>query len=200
MVFPRAILFDMDGTLTRPMLDFARIKAEMGIGDRPILEALRTLTGSQLDAAQAVLDRHEQHAAEHSELSEGCVELLGWLADRSVPTALITRNSRRSVETVLSRHGLSFDCLISREDAPPKPSPAPLLAAMARLACLAGTPLTPDGVWMVGDGQYDIEAGHAARTPTVWLSLGRPRDFDTVPSKTVRDLCELHDLLRAMRA
>ena len=35
---PRAMLFDMDGTLTRPLLDFPRIKAEMGIGERPILD------------------------------------------------------------------------------------------------------------------------------------------------------------------
>ena len=37
---PRALLFDMDGTLTEPMLDFARIKSEMGIGDQAILEAM----------------------------------------------------------------------------------------------------------------------------------------------------------------
>ena len=34
---PRAVLFDMDGTLTEPLLDFARINSEMGIGDRPMV-------------------------------------------------------------------------------------------------------------------------------------------------------------------
>ena len=37
---PRAILFDMDGTLTEPMLDFPRIRADMGIAQGPILESL----------------------------------------------------------------------------------------------------------------------------------------------------------------
>src|SRR4051794_16087261 len=38
---PRGILFDMDGTLTEPMLDFALIRADMGLSrDRAILEAL----------------------------------------------------------------------------------------------------------------------------------------------------------------
>ena len=37
---PRALLFDMDGTLTEPVIDFAALKAEMGIGRRPILEAM----------------------------------------------------------------------------------------------------------------------------------------------------------------
>ena len=45
LILPRAVLFDMDGTLTEPMLDFPRIKAEMGIGDRPILEALAEMSG-----------------------------------------------------------------------------------------------------------------------------------------------------------
>ena len=33
---PAAILFDLDGTLTEPLLDFPRIHREMGIGDRGI--------------------------------------------------------------------------------------------------------------------------------------------------------------------
>src|SRR5256885_2252732 len=58
--FPRPPLFDMDGPLTRPPLDFPRIKAEMGIGNRPILEALAELSGPQRQQAQAVLHRHEE--------------------------------------------------------------------------------------------------------------------------------------------
>src|SRR6476469_1089076 len=89
---PAAVLFDMDGTLTEPMLDFARIKAEMGIGDRPILETLAELTGGRRAEAEAVLLRHEQHAAKNSTLNPGCRELLQWLHERRVRTALSTRN------------------------------------------------------------------------------------------------------------
>ena len=37
---PRAILFDMDGTLTQPIIDFAAIKHDIGLGNGPILEAI----------------------------------------------------------------------------------------------------------------------------------------------------------------
>src|SRR5689334_12399618 len=94
---PRAILFDMDGTLTEPMLDFPKIKAEMGIGARPILEALAEMSPHLRAQAEAVLLRHEDHAAENSTLNPGCRELLDHLTGHSIPTALITRNSRRSV-------------------------------------------------------------------------------------------------------
>ncbi len=45
LILPRAMLFDMDGTLTAPFLDFDRIKSEMGIGNQPILEAIAKLEG-----------------------------------------------------------------------------------------------------------------------------------------------------------
>src|SRR5688572_7465380 len=102
---PPAVLFDMDGTLTEPMLDFPRIKAEMGIPpDRPIIEALAEMSGPQRAAAEQVLHRHEEQAATRSKLNPGCRELLAWLTDRGIRFALITRNSERSVRTVVERH------------------------------------------------------------------------------------------------
>src|SRR5436305_3857524 len=130
MTLPRAILFDMDGTLTEPMLDFPRIKAEMGIGQRPILEALAEMDEQERQRAQIVLARHEEEAAARSTLNPGCRELLEELASRKILTALITRNSRVSVQTVLERHRLKIAVLVAREDAAPKPSPEPL-----RVAC-----------------------------------------------------------------
>src|SRR4051812_24548536 len=186
---PRAVLFDMDGTLTRPMLDFPRIKAEMGIGQRPILEALAEMDAETRRAAEAVLLSHEQEAAAGSSLNEGCELVLDWLRERRIGTALITRNSRTSVVTVLARHGLAVDVTVAREDAAPKPDPGPLWLACERLGVSA------DDAWMVGDGQYDVEAGNAAGIGTVWVSHGRRRQFAAEPWRVVNDLCELQLLL-----
>ena len=188
-ILPRALLFDMDGTLTEPLLDFPRIKAEMGIGSRPILEALAEMDAEARRRAEAVLLRHEQRAAADSSLNPGCRELLEWVLGRGVRVALITRNSGSSVRTVLERHGLSFDVLVTREDAAPKPDPRPLLLACCRLQ------VEPADAWMVGDGQYDVEAGIAAGIATVWVSHGRPRPFEVAPWRVVRDLCELAEVL-----
>ena len=191
---PRALLFDMDGTLTRPMLDFPRIKAEMGIGDRPILEALLHLSPDARRTAEAVLLRHEEQAARESTLNDGCHEVLAWARSRAIATALITRNSRTSVQTVLRTHGLTVDVILSREDAAPKPDPLPLRLACDRLG------VTPRDAWMVGDGQYDIEAGLAAGITTVWISHGRDRTFAAKPSKVAENLCELQLLLEQAHA
>jgi HAD superfamily hydrolase (TIGR01509 family) len=190
-MLPRAVLFVMVGTVSEPLLDFPWIKAEMGIGARPILEALAEMDGESRRVAEAVLLRHEQRAAEGSKLNPGCREVLEWLNGRGMRTALITRNSRVSVETVLFRDILSFDALITREDASPKPNPAPLELACERLGVSAAE------AWMVGDGQYDVEAGAAAGIKTVWVSHGRERPFAARPWRTVTGLGELLGLLAA---
>jgi HAD superfamily hydrolase (TIGR01509 family) len=180
----------MDGTLTRPMLDFAVIKAEMSIGNRPILEALAEMDDAARRLAEAVLLRHEEHAAENSTLNPGCGELLEWLHAKGIAVALITRNSRRSVETVLARHRLSIDVLVTREDGPFKPDPAPLLLACRKLS------VQSHEAWMIGDGQYDVEAGAAAGIPTVWISHGRSRPFDAIPWQEAVDLPAVLELLK----
>ena len=90
LILPAAVLFDMDGTLTEPMLNFPKIKAEMGIGNRPILEALAEMKPAERQAADAILCRHEKEAAERSSLNPGCRALLDWLDARGIPIALIT--------------------------------------------------------------------------------------------------------------
>jgi HAD superfamily hydrolase (TIGR01509 family) len=190
LMVPQAILFDMDGTLTRPMLDFAAIKAEMEIGDRAILEAMAAMSPAERQRCETILDRHEEEAAEQSELNEGCRQTLDYLRHRGLRTALITRNSGRSVETVLARHGLQFDCVIARETCAPKPHPAPLVLACETLS------VTMRHAWMVGDGRYDIEAGRAAGAWTIWISHGQRRPFAAEPNMEVKDLGELQSLFR----
>jgi HAD superfamily hydrolase (TIGR01549 family) len=194
MPLPSAILFDMDGTLTVPMLDFPRLKAEMGIAGRPILEALAEMDAAARETALVVLHRHEAAAAEGCTLNPGCADLLSWLDQQHIPVALITRNSRRSVQTVLKRQGLTIDPCITRDDAPHKPDPAPLRLAIQRLR-ENHSQIDEKRVWMVGDGQYDIEAALAAGVKGVWISHGRERDFAAEPWRTVRDLIELQSLL-----
>lgn len=188
--FPKALLFDMDGTITKPMLDFPAIKAEMAIGSRPILEAMAEMDQATRDEAQRVLDRHEDKAAAESELNEGCSALLEWMRVKRLPVALITRNSSQSVMTVLKRHRLNFDTVIAREDGPFKPDPWSIRASCERLG------VNCRDVWMIGDGRYDIEAGNAADVVTVWISHARERDFSSEPTAVARDLQALLILLK----
>lgn len=190
LTLPKAILFDMDGTLTRPVLDFDQIRRDMGIGKGPILESIKKMNPADRAVAEQILFRHEDRAAEESELNEGCRELLEWVAQAGLSSALITRNTRKSVETVFRRHALHFDICITREDGKYKPDPAPLLLACQRLK------IAPANAWMVGDGYHDIEAGLAAGMPAIWISHRGERNFSAVPTCVMNDLPQLMELLR----
>ena len=61
---PRALLFDMDGTLTEPYLDFEAIRREMGIAPGCwLLEAIAAMPPTERAAAESMLHRHEEAAA-----------------------------------------------------------------------------------------------------------------------------------------
>jgi len=192
LIRPRALLLDMDGTLTRPLLDFARIRADIGIAPgRPILETIADMDTPRRLEATAILERHEETAARESTLNDGAIEILAWARQRQIGTALITRNSRQSVTTVLFRHGLRLNCVLAREDGPIKPDPQPLLTACDRLGVM------PKTAWMIGDGLHDIEAANAAQIRSVWISHRSERSFAATPWKSVSDLIELMAMLNS---
>jgi HAD superfamily hydrolase (TIGR01509 family) len=191
---PEALLLDMDGTLTRPLLDFHRIRADIGIDPgEPILESIARMDKSRRAKATAILERHEELAARESTLNAGAHEILDWARARQIGTAIITRNSRQSVDTVLALHRLRVDCVIAREDGPIKPDPGALFLACDRLG------VEPKDAWMIGDGRHDIEAAVAAGIRSVWISHRTELSFEAMPWKSVEDLMALMELLESTR-
>jgi len=176
----KAMLFDMDGTITRPLLDFPAIKREIGIpAEAYILEVLETMTPPQRERAMQIVERHEEEAARRSELNDGIKNLFAELRRRSVLAGVITRNSRQSAETVARLHGLEFATLVCRDSARAKPSPEGILLALERMN------VSPAEAVYVGDHMIDIRAGRAAGTRTILVTNGRQADLDTAPDFVV---------------
>jgi HAD superfamily hydrolase (TIGR01509 family) len=182
----RAVIFDMDGTLTRPLLDFAAIRADIGLAaDDPILETMARMTPGARRRAEAVLRRHEDAAARESELNDGAAELLTRLAGQKVPLGLLTRNTRRSVRFICRKHGLAFDAVVTRHDAAPKPSPEGVLKLCAALA------VAPAEACVVGDYAFDVDSGRAAGCGTVAVLHGRRPTWAERAEVRVDSLTEL---------
>ena len=185
----RAVIFDLDNTLVDSNLDFARIKAEIGT-DEPILEYRARVDESEQKRMDSILDKHESRAAATCELCTGARELLDFLAARGIRTALLTRNSRKSVDTVCRRHGLRFDFIVSREDSPPKPSPEPVFLICDRFD------VRPEETIMVGDYLYDIQAGQAAGAKTILLHGPHRHLFEVEADYEVASLHEVTEVIR----
>ena len=169
---PRGVIFDLDGTLTEPLLDFEAIRRDVGIASGlPILEALESFDPEARARAEVILRRHEMDAIRAATLADGCMEVLAQLAARRVPVAILTRNVRDAVDDFLRRFQVRVAAVFTREDGPPKPSPAGVLALCR------GFDLPPRDVWMVGDYKYDVLAGRDAGCRTALVLSPVPADL-----------------------
>lgn len=184
-----AVIFDLDGTLTQPILDFDAIRAELGITGT-ILEAMEHMTPQTRRHAEAVLDRHERDAAERAVPFDGAAQVVAACRAAGHPVAVLTRNSRPCAELVLRRFEIVVDALRTREDGEVKPSPEPVLALCRQLAA------DPRRSWMVGDFLFDIISGRSAGAKTV-LMIGDTQapEFADQADFVIARLCELHAIL-----
>jgi HAD superfamily hydrolase (TIGR01509 family) len=190
-----AVIFDLDGTLTKPYLDFDRIRREIGIPSGPILEAIAAMPAHQQPRAKSILLSHEWDAARNGELHDDAVEVVAEIRRAGFPVALLTRNTSVIVEFLLDSHGLAFDALRTREHGAIKPSPAPVLSLCDELNA------DPAASWVVGDYLFDLQSGRAAGTRTV-LMIGDNTlpTFADLADHVIRRLRELPPILSIQRA
>jgi HAD superfamily hydrolase (TIGR01509 family) len=186
-----AVIFDMDGTLIEPLLDFAAIRAELDIPpERGIVEAIAAMPPPRAAEANRRLLERERSAAREAELMPGAAEALQAVRHAGLKTALLTRNAREAMEIVLGRfETLRFDLAWSREAGPIKPEPDGILRACREL----GT--APRRTACVGDFRYDVLAANAAGAVSVLLARGGPPGFADEADYVIASLDELKDVL-----
>ncbi len=180
-----AIAFDLDSTLTRPYLDFARLRAQLGRPEGDILHWATALPPPRRSEAFATIEAFEQDGVEHVAWNDGAQETVAALQAHGLPVAIITRNSRTSLRAVCARLDIRVKVLIAREDATPKPDPACVRLASARLGVQVETLL------MVGDFRHDTEAGRAAGAMTVLLTNGKTPTWTVAADLVIQRLPEL---------
>ncbi len=189
-----AVIFDLDGTLTQPYLDFDQIRSEIGDIDGPILEAMEQMPPPQQRKALEILHRHEQEAAENSRLNPGANEIHNWLHSRNIPIGLVPRTQRSSVEYVCKAHNLDFDSIVTREDGPAKPDAFPVLRACELMGVL------PKETLVVGDYLFDLISARRAGAHPVLLSTNKNHtDFSHEADYVISSLNELPDIIKGYK-
>ncbi|RPI28376.1 MAG: HAD family hydrolase [Acidobacteria bacterium] len=195
-----AILFDFDGTLTKPgLLNFAEIRAALRCPpNETILEYISSLPDEPRKEANRILEGFEMTAACEATPNRGAEELIEFLRSRRIPFGIITRNRLsmvlRSLENFPGIRPDDFSVILSRDDIfAPKPDPEGIRVAAAKM----GVPV--EEVLVVGDFRYDIQAGERAGATTVLLTNGDPLDqAGCSPDFRLADLDELRPLVRRL--
>ncbi len=194
----KAVLFDFDGTLTKPgALDFVRLKETIGCpADAPVLEFIEGLsTPEQRATTLSVLERFEADAAADSVPNTGAEDLIRFLRAKGLGLGIITRNQRQSLERTLQNFATinsdDFDVIISRETpVARKPNPAGIKLAASIMN------VDVKEILMVGDYLFDIQAGRRAGAITAFLDHGIvPKNAIPKSDFTITRLQELKQII-----
>lgn len=194
----KGVLFDFDGTLTLPgAIDFPAIREEIECpSDVAILEYINLQSSRKQSILTEILEGHEAEAARLSIPNKGAEACLSMLRMHRVPIGIITRNSLKSVMSALQQFNClgchDFHAVITREAAPPKPSPEGVFRAAEDMGC------SPEELMVVGDFRFDVIAGKKAGAGTILLTNGRDSTMapgDPEPDYVCRHFAEVEGVL-----
>jgi phosphoglycolate phosphatase len=169
------VILDVDGTVVSCPIDFGAMRKAVehaasrwsfdvkNLGVRGIIEqikvtadALQENGGEFRHQAEGAVTAIEVDAAKQAKVLPGVAEALAQLRKDGYAVALITRNCRAASEVVL-RELKDYDLLLSRDDVPrPKPDPDHVHRSLAAMG------FTAQEAVMVGDHDFDMQAGRAA--------------------------------------
>lgn len=186
---PRAILFDLDGTLADTAPDLAAavnlLRTDRGLEPTPYAVLRPTASAgargmigaafglSPADEGYEALrlewfDNYQRAIAVHSTLFGGVLELLAGLTKLNIEWGIVTNKPARFTDPLVPQIGLAHaGCIISGDTTGrAKPHPDPLFEAARRLG------VAPEECWYAGDDLRDIQAGRAAGMVTVACAWG----------------------------
>lgn len=176
------VIFDLDGTLVDSRLDFDAMRAETGCPEGiGLLEYADSLPPGEAQRVHEIVHQHEMAGATAAVWIPGAEAWLRALQAASVPTAILTRNSRPATELTLSRLGIEVEHVLTREDCRPKPDPQGLLM----IAAAWGLPC--EKLVYVGDFLYDLQAARAAGMHAWFYDTGMHPEFAPLADRVIRD-------------
>lgn len=215
LIWPRAVIFDLDGTLADTVEDIAAALnatlAEMGLPPHPV-EAVRLMVGGGLaklmqraleahgvaqdeqglaKATDRLFELYAEHPVERSVLYEGAADVLRALKANGILCGLCTNKPHAIALEVIKGLGIADAfAAVQGGDAgfPKKPHPAGLRHLLSVLAA------SPADAAMLGDSLADVEAARAAELGAVLLVA---YGYSNLPASelgadmVIKHLCEL---------
>jgi HAD superfamily hydrolase (TIGR01509 family) len=188
----RAVIFDLDGTITQPYFDFDAIREEIGLArdSGPLLESMEKMTPQQRQKAEKILYKHEEKAVIESKLNNGAKQTLSRLHKAGIHIGVLTRNKRDNAHAIARKHNLKFDAVIGREDGPVKPDAFGVLQLCRRFG------VAPAETLLVGDYLFDLLCAKAAGACAVLLAKHHQAgDFAKHADFCIENIAEILEII-----
>lgn len=192
----KALIFDMDGTLTKPQnYMFQEMRKALGIDkSKDILKSIEDLPESDQGSAHEKIRDIERRAMSRMMPQDGLSSLMKFLDKTSLHRGICTRNFHEPTQyllrTYLQEHPISP--VLTREFTPAKPSPRPL-----EHICTAWN-IKPSECIMVGDGADDLVSAEKAGMDSILLRNEENQELvmSHNPTYVVGDLSEIIDIIK----
>ena len=211
----KLVIFDLDGTLIDsgidianainyavepyrvPLLTVEEVIKLVGEGISSLLGKLIVKEGIEADRdflTERFVYYYSAHLTDNTTVYPGVREMLAQLG--AYRKAVIS-NKRESLSVkILEQLGLSeyMDLIVGSDTLKErKPSPLPVLHVLSTLG------ISPDAAIIVGDSNYDIEAGKSAGIKSVAVTYGyRPLELLQGADFIINSMPELTDVLRRL--
>ena len=188
----KAVIFDLDGTITQPYFDFDAIRQEIGLSRNsgPLLESMEKMTPQERLEAERILHYHEDKAVTESKLNPGAEQTLSALRAAGIHIGILTRNERDNAFAIARKHNLQFDAVIGREDGPVKPDAFGVLQLCRQFGA------EPRETLLVGDYLFDLLSAKAAGAVAVLLvNHNQAGEFIEYADFCVENIGEILDII-----
>lgn len=193
MTLPRAVLFDLDGTLIDSAPDIhaatnrllarhglgpltlAQVKSMIGNGVKKLVERAYAACGRPLGAAAleaefaVMLEIYFDHLTVLTTLMPGARETVYAMRVQGIALGVVTNKPQRFTEAILDHFGLAgaFGAVVGGDVGHvKKPAPDMLLAALERLG------VAPRDAVMIGDSAADVRSARAAGVRAIVVEGG----------------------------
>ena len=163
----KAIIFDMDGTLTESYINWLELRSKINCPPaQTIIQYIDKLPAQQCKRARDILIKKEWEAARYAAIRAGAVTLIDALRARNFKLGLVTNNHGAAMRCVIARLNRAFDVAFSRDDGPIKPDPHLIYRTLQTLG------ISPNEAIGIGDSRYDLMACAAAHVRCIHLTDG----------------------------
>jgi HAD superfamily hydrolase (TIGR01509 family) len=215
----KAIVMDMDGTITKFNLDYmgARRRAleeldEMNLRTTDMTEQISlyvvlkklkdSIDADKFSAVKAkfynLLEEMELKAAREVILYPGVLDTLRKLRGRTIKIGIVTNNGRAGTALTLKRYNLEgfFDSIVTRDDCEQmKPDAGPVLQSLTEMHA------SREEAILVGDGIMDVIAAKEAGLPSVAVPTGpfsHERLLQAEPDYLIASINDLPALIESL--
>ncbi|AUI86236.1 phosphatase [Vibrio azureus] len=183
----KAVVFDLDNTLVSSDINFNELRQQLGCPKTTdLLDFVDAIDHpAHRENAHSMIFDYEISDAQQSSPMMGCHELLAYLQQSKIKTAIVTRNCQIATRRKLENNHISVERVITRECFPPKPDPLSLQILAKEWRVL------PHEVLYVGDYLYDLQAAYNAQMPSCLVHHGNVESFNDAASLALNELSDL---------